>query len=279
MDLRSASSQPQASATRFSLSDASVFDGLVLLGMALFALTACWIFPIPFWIAELAVFAPPLVYLAVKFESVRAALDATFLTKAIVFCAVFYVSIGIRYGGWTGPSAFPTVFGVPIEQVLWAALVIPLSIAFAQRFFASPLAHAPPPYTRQVVYGLFAAGMALALIPPLRSLADGYVYLKLGLVLYPVIFFLAIPLGHRFLRELLFTGVVFFALHLGFELIALHHGYWAFQGEYIGWLHLFNHRIPLEELVFILALASPTAVAVHGLRFGWKGLPTPPRPQ
>lgn len=253
-------------------------DALVLLATVGLAIAACWVFPTPFWVAEIAVYAPPLAYLVVRFEPVRSALDARFLTKMIVFCAVFYTFVGIRYEGWTGPSAFPTLLGVPIEQAAWGALVIPLSIAVAQRFFASAQLRPPPHRTRQIVYILFATGLALALIPPLRSLMDGYVYLKIGVVLYPVIFVLAIRLGRPFLRELIFTGTIFFALHLCFELLAMHHGYWGFDGEYIGWIQLPGYRIPLEELVFILALSSPTAVAVHALRFGWKGLPTPPRP-
>lgn len=270
----------RAAATRIALDNAgALLDALILLGMVAGAFTVCWILPTPFWVAEFAVYAPPLIYLFARFESVRNALDVSFLTKAIVFCAVFYTYVGIRYEGWTAPSAFPTLLGVPVEQAMWGALVIPLSIALAQRFFASPLVRPPPPLTRLLVYALFATGLAVALIPPLRSLMDGYVYLKIGLVLYPVIFLLAIWLGRPLLRELVLTGLVFFALHLGFELLAMHHGYWGFQGDYVGRLQLAGYKIPLEEFVFIILLSSPTVVAVHALRFGWKGLPTPARPR
>jgi len=253
-------------------------DALLLLAMTGVTFAICWILPTPFWIAEIAVYAPPLAYLIVRFEAVRASLDPRFLAKAITFCAVFYTYVGIQYQGWTGPSALPPLLGVPIEQATWGALVIPLSIAVAQRFFASPLIGSPLRQTRLIVYGLFVTGLALALIPSLRALMDGYVYLKIGLVLYPVIFLLALRLGRHLLHELVFTALTFFVLHLGFELLAMHHGYWGFHGEYVGWVQLAGYRIPLEELVFILLLSSPTAVAVHALRFGWKGLPTPPRP-
>ncbi|HEX6152309.1 MAG TPA: hypothetical protein VFZ19_02200 [Solirubrobacterales bacterium] len=256
-----------------------LLDAIALSGIVGLAFALCWAFPTPFWIAELTVYGIPLTYLLARSESVRAALDLRFLAKAIVFCAVFYTYVGLRYEGWTAPSQFPTIFGVPIEQAAWGALVIPLSIAVAQRFFASPLVGAPLPRTRQIIYVLFVLGLALAVIPPLRNLMAGYVYLKIGLVLYPVIFLLAIRLGRPFIRELFLTGLIFFALHLCFEMLAMHHGYWGFQGEYIGWVQIPGYRIPIEELVFILALSSPTAVAVHGLRSGWKGLPTPLRPR
>jgi hypothetical protein len=231
-----------------------------------------------FLAAELLVYAPPLVYLVARSEVVRGSLDLRFLAKATVFCAIFYTYVGVRYNGWTSPSALPRPLGVPVEQALWGAMVIPLSVAVNQRFFAKRRDGRPLARSRTLVYSLFLIGLAIAVIPPLRSLMDGFVYLKIGLIIYPLVFALAFRLGRSIWLEIVLTGLVFFIVHTGFELLAMRRDYWGFRGDYVGWVSLFHERIPLEELVFILALSSPCVVAVNALRCNWKQIPTRGRP-
>jgi hypothetical protein len=254
--------------------DAAAFAAIVIIAMG-----ACWTLSASFLIAEFAIYGSSLAYLWVRSAAVRDVLEARFLVKATLFCAIFYTYVGVRYEGWTGPSAFPLVFGVPVEQALWGALVIPLSIAVNQRFFAIRKEKPPLPYTRVLVYLLFTLGLAVALLPQLRGVMDGFVYLKIGLILYPPIFILALKLERAFWRELFLTGIVFLCVHLGFEMLAMQYGYWEFGGEYVGWINVFNNPLPVEEVLLIIALSSPCVVAVHALRCNWKGIARPGHPR
>jgi hypothetical protein len=255
-----------------TLADAGLVASTILVAGIL-----SWTLGASFLVAEIIIYGPPLAYLCTRSATVREAIDMRFAVKAIAFCAIFYTYVGVRHEGWTGPSALPLVFGVPIEQALWGALVIPLSIAVNQHFFAMPTSKPPLHGSRTLVYSLFVGGLAIALIPPLRNLMDGYAYLKIGLVIYPLIFLLALRLDRSLLRELLLTAFVFFCIHLGFELLAMHQGYWGYRGEYVGWVSVAGSRFPLEELVFIIILSSPCVVAVHALRYNWKGVARPCR--
>lgn len=251
-------------------------DALALTAIALAALALCWTAGAPFWLADVLIFVPPLAYLCLTHPPARAVIHLRFVVKAVVFCVVFFAFIGIRYGGWTAPSVLPRLFDtVPIEQVLWCVLAIPLTLAVNQRFFATNVQVPRSSWNRPLVQALFLGGLALAVIPPLRALMQGHVYLKIGLVIYPLLLVLAIRLHRGLARELIGTGIVFAIFNLGFELLAMKHGYWGYSGEYVGWVTVAGYRFPIEELLFIVLLSSPGIVAVHAMRWNWKGLRSP----
>jgi hypothetical protein len=237
-----------------------------------FGFLVCWEYATPFWLAEVVVFGVPLLYLVWSSPAARAGLEPAFLVKAIVFCVVFFNYVGLRYQGWTAPSLMPLVFGVPVEQALWCVLAIPLVVALHQRFFAVPLDISPRKGVRPLVYGLFAGGLTVAVLPPLRAMMDGYVYLKIGLLIYPLIGILALRLGRDAWRGILGITAVFLVLNSAFEALALHYGFWSFSGQYVGWIELLGLRLPVEEAVFIITLCAPGIVVVHALRDNWKGI-------
>lgn len=253
-------------------------DAGVLLAVWGAGFCICWVLAAPFWLADITVYGIPLAYLWITSPPVRAVLEPTFMLKAVVFCIVFFNYVGLRYEGWTAPSAMPLLFGVPTEQALWCVLAIPLVIGLHQRFFASPPRKPPLRGVRPLVYLLFVGGLALAFIPPLRVLMDGHVYLKIGLVIYPLIFVMTLGLGRSVLRGICGIAAVFFALNACFEALALHGKYWSFHGQYVAWVELFGQRVPLEEIVFIITFCAPGIVAVHALRDNWKGMIRPPHP-
>jgi hypothetical protein len=74
-------------------------------------------------------------------------------------------------------------------------------------------------------------------------------------------------------RQALAIAVIFTPFVLGFELLALHHGYWSFPGEYVAEVAVLGQRFPLEELVFFVVLSAPAVVALYAVYKNWKGLP------
>jgi hypothetical protein len=232
----------------------------------------CWLTGVPWIVANVLVLGVPLAYLLHRSAGVRAALRWTFVGKYVAFVTVFFNYLCVRFGGWGGDSVLPTVAGVNVEQVSWTFLFIALAIACNEAFFVGPGARRTRRYPRTILTIMFFGGFVIALTPPLRELMSGHVYLKVGIGLYPIALLLALTVNVRVIPELVRIMVLFGALNLPFELLALEHDYWTFPGEYIGWVDIAGYRFPVEELVFLVLLCAPAVVATYSLYKNWKGL-------
>jgi hypothetical protein len=250
----------------------SAAEGVMMIALYIVTGSLCWLLRAPCWVAVCLVFGVPLVYLYATSGTTREAIDLKFVAKVVTFIVVFYDHIGIRYNAFGGASSILWLPGsVPIEHVLWCAVMVPLAIAVNQRFFTAASSAPPTRSARTIIKGIFYAGFVIALIEPLQAPFHDYTYLAIGLVLYPVIFVLALKTNRRVLRELVFTGGVFLIGNLGFELLGVRGEYWTFPGEYIGWVTIAGYRFPIEELLFTVIFGSAAMVALNMLRMNWKG--------
>jgi hypothetical protein len=246
---------------------------IALIAWSATSIALAWLVRMPWIGANLLILGAPLGYLLARSAEVRARLRPSFILRYVVFVVIFFDYLCVRYGGWGGPSSFPLLpGGINVEQVMWTALFIPLVLAMNETFFVS--AHAAPQrrYPRAILSAMFFGGLLVALVPMLHPLVAGDVYLKIGLMLYPLVFTLAFLVDRAVWRELVRIAVVFGIFNLAFELLALHVGYWTFQGRYVAMVTVAGYRFPLEELVFLVLLCAPAVVAAYSLYKNWKGL-------
>ncbi len=250
---------------------------IALISWSALSIAAAWLARIPWIVANPLILGVPLTLLVAGFPEARARLRLSFVVRYVVFVVVFFDYLCVRYGGWGGASAVPSLpGGVSVEQVTWTALFIPLALMTNEVFFSRPTAAVPRGYTRPILIGLFFGGFAVALVPPLHALVTGEVYLEIGLILYPPVFALALLVDRSIWREALGIACVFGVFNLAFELLALHLRYWTFEGRYLATVTLAGYRFPVEELTFLILLCAPAVVVTYSIYKNWKGMGASP---
>jgi hypothetical protein len=217
----------------------------------------------------------PLVYILLRAPQVRTMIRWKFVLRFVLFITVFFDYLCVKYEAWGGTSLFPTIAGVNLEQVTWTALIILLALAVNEYFFSRQGAEPPSTVTRPILMAYFFSGLVIALVPPFNAWLADYTYLKIGLLLYPIMFVLVALVIPSVLREVFLTGLVMSAFMLGFELLALHNGFWTFPGEYVGEVEILGYAFPVEEFVFMVCLCSAGVVATYALYKNWKSMATP----
>jgi hypothetical protein len=252
------------------LVDASVLIiWVVAVGAILWSVDAAWM------IANVLLMAVPLAYILLRAPQVRTMIRWKFVARFVLFITVFFDYLCVKYEAWAGPSLFPTIGGVNLEQITWAAFLIPLTIAVNEYFFSRQGSEPPSTVTRPVLMTYFFVGFVIALVPPLHAWLASYTYIKIGLLLYPVMFALSAVFIPSVLREVFLTGLVMAIFNLGFELLALHGGFWTFPGEYVGEVTIFGYTFPTEEFIFMVCFCSAGVVATYALYKNWKSMASP----
>jgi hypothetical protein len=250
-----------------TLLDASVLVAWTLsMGSLLWALDATWM------IANVLLLGAPLAYILLRVPQSGVMIRWTFVARFVLFIIVFFDFLCVKYGAWAGPSLFPTLGGVNVEQVAWTALIIPLTLVVNEYFFSRQGNEPPSAIARPILMALILSGLAIALIPPLQGWLVDYTYLKIGLFLYPAMFLLVATVLPSVLREVLLTGLVMAAFNLAFELLALHNGFWTFPGVYVGEIKIFGYGFPIEEFTFLVCFCSAGVVATYALYKNWKSM-------
>jgi len=274
--------QTELPAGRAALSDLGtglrtrkLVDATVLVTWSVAVGAILWLAEATWMIANVLLMVAPLVYILLRAPQVRTMIRWKFVLRFVLFITVFFDYLCVKYEAWGGPSLFPTVAGVNLEQVTWTALIILLALAVNEYFFSRQGAEPPSTVTRPILMAYFFTGLVIALVPPFNAWLADYTYLKIGLLLYPVMFVLVAIVIPSVLREVLLTGFVMSVFMLGFELLALHNGFWTFPGEYVGEVEILGYAFPVEEFVFMVCLCPAGVVATYALYKNWKSMATP----
>ncbi len=252
-----------------------LLDASVLVLWTLVIGATLWLLDVTWMIANGLLMAAPLAYILWRAPQVRPMIRWSFVARFVLFTTVLFDYLCVKYEAWSGPSLFPTVAGVNLEQVMWTILIIPLTLAVNEYFFSRQGSEPPSRITRPILMTYFFSGLAIALLPPFHGWLEDYTYLKIGLLLYPIVFVLVAVVIPSVLREVFLTGLVMAAFNFGFELLALHNGFWTFPGRYIGKVEIFGYVFPTEELIFLVCLCSAGVVATYALYKNWKGMASP----
>lgn len=214
---------------------------------------------------------------ALLFSGLLAAYLSYRAPRAIARCLIFAAPFGIIGGlffdhlaildnSWHVPSifAFRIFHTVPIEDLVWAFLLVYSTVIFYTHFFNASTHKIIG--TRMKYYACFVLVSFIIFLFLIqtnsRILTIENFYLKGGFVLifFPVVIFLI------FFPQRIFsfakTGLYFFYAGMLQELTALKLGHWSFSREnYWGWITIFGLRFPYEELIFWLIFFSAFVLA------------------
>jgi hypothetical protein len=251
-------------------------DALVAVTLTVVGGALCWLLALPLIVANLLLLGVPAAYLLARSAATRQAIRPRFVVRYVVFVVVFVDYMCVRYDAWDNASVLPDLpGGVTVEQVVCLALLIVLVLAVSERYFAAPDPAPPKRFGKVALIAMFVTGLVIALVPALQAPFDTYTYMWIGVALYPSVIALAIAIDPRVVREMVAVTIVIAPVILGFELLALHHDYWVFEGQYVGEVTVLGLTFPTEELLFFVLLAAPAVVGAYAIYKNWKGLGRP----
>ncbi|HEY4474083.1 MAG TPA: hypothetical protein VI957_02895 [Candidatus Paceibacterota bacterium] len=116
-----------------------------------------------------------------------------------------------------------------------------------------------------IVFGiLMSAGVIASFLVTPELIDIQYAYLLVGgaAVLPALYTMFRYP---TIIPKLIFLIPFFFCVYLAFELIALHFGWWSFDGNYVSLVTILGLTFALEELVIWIILGSAVVAAYHEL--------------
>lgn len=245
-------------------------DGLVLLTVTGLSALICWTWRLPWMITNILLMGVPLGYLCLQSSEVRA-IRIKFVAKVILFGDLSLLYLCEKYGGWYASTSlgFRLPGNAVIEEVQFTLLYVPLVIAVNERFFADQVLSPQKPLARKILLAILWTTVAITLLPVLHFAIRDHVYFKIWGILYTVIP-IAAWVTPSVIREFIPLSAIFFCLNLSFELIALKHGYWGFQGQYFATVNIFRYTYPIEEFVFYVVLSAPAVSAIYSIYKNWK---------
>ena len=198
------------------------------------------------------------------------------IRKSLVFSFIFGALAGTIVDFWAefngvwyiNQTIFPLrILGItPIEDILWAFLIIYNIIMFYEHFLDKGKHDLQDKYLKYLVVLVILAITLISLIYVFNSnfLLIPYFYLITGIILVaiPAISFLSF--FPRLLSKYLKTASYFFTQAMMFELTALKLGQWSFNSQqYVGWIEVTKLRFPIEEFVFWMILFSTCVLSYY----------------
>lgn len=234
-------------------------DALVLFVLLIISVGISLWLKANFLLSTLLFFGLPSVWLSFqKPERVKKLLLFSVLLAIPLTIIIDYIAT-IDQSWFVPETIFPSrLFGViPYEDFIWGFGLIYLVTMFYEHFLDK---HPDKLIWKPMKYWGILAGIALVVftflfVTDAEILHIKYAYMILGLTLWigpSVIFLFFYP---HLLKKFFVTLAYFFPAALVFELTGLYLGQWTFPGEnFVGWVNLFGHSFPFEELLFWLIL-------------------------
>lgn len=208
-------------------------------------------------------FVAPSLYLSIRYRR--------YIPKSLLFSLVFALPISLvidyiahKTGMWIVPtSIFPfRIFDVvPIEDLFFGFFLTYFIVMyyeslldphFSVKLYAKHFKYLL--YVSLVLISIVAFGIGM--LAPILEIPYPYLFLGLALSLIPTLLMLGfVP---RLTKKFIFEGIYFFYLLIIYELTGLYLNQWHFpvEGEFIGFISIFNLSFPIEELILFVAFIS-----------------------
>jgi len=218
-------------------------------------------------ISTMLFFGLPVVFLAVRRPSVFED-SAAFAFIVSVPLSLFFDTLAAINGSWIVPmTVYPVrLFGVATIEIYLFGLLWVLYATLFYKYFLDGSNMMDIMSSRAIYLALFSFSLPVYVVAGFsldyNLLHIPYFYAVSGItfVIAPLIVFLTFH--PNFWRKFIIAGSYFFYILTLFEIGALTAGQWTFPGaQFVGTLQLFGFRIPIEELIVWMLLATPSILA------------------
>lgn len=221
-----------------------------------------------YFIGALLLFGVPGLYLSILIPKTafRVAF-ASLLALPIPFITDYIAHVGKAWYVFADSKWRILGGSITFVDIAWFFMWIFCILMVWEYFFddsrtKQPWSKRTPTLARILVVALIIFFTMYLIVPHLLVLPYAYVWIVVLLVIPPI----ALELWHhpRLAPKLFWITFYFAYAILIHELVALQLGFWMFPGtQYIGWLQLFQFRIPLEEVITFILLGTATCICCY----------------
>lgn len=246
-----------------------IFDWASVFILPVFATIIIIIVQADLLVSILMFFGFPSLYLAIRNPSVFRKCF-TFATLVSLPLSLFVDTLAAINGSWIISKSLFTFrfFGVATVEVYFFSLLWALYVILFYEHFIVGERHNGKMSSRIVYFNLLSLALLVYVFVGvsfnnnLLYIPYFYLVIGVGLVIVPLIVFLWFYPG--FIRRFFVVGLYFFFLLFCFEIAALTTKQWAFPGtEFIGFIQLFQYRIPIEEVIIWMCFASASLLSYY----------------
>lgn len=168
----------------------------------------------------------------------------------LIFIAFYFANV---FGLWNVPSKLPRLGTETIEEAIFAFLWPIMIVGVDYLFFNKTKPQGQKLLSKKllIILAVFLIGL-----PFWNQIEIPYAYFVFMILTVATIL---VGMRGRFftMKEWVGITVTFFILHLIWEIVSLKLGLWEFNGQYIGFLNMFDVSIPIEEFVAWIILGAP----------------------
>lgn len=248
----------------------SLLDKVVMVATPIVATLLSLVYNLPFLTSTLLFYGIPSIYLSIRNPRL---IKTTLIFSLTMGLTMLFIFDHLAYldHAWFVPNSMWRFMGnsIPIEDGLWAVLLVYVTIITWEYFFHKPQTN--PTFHRNMNYffifcAIFMTLFFVTYVSSPQRLVIPYFYIKMSVIFEMIplaIFFFIRP---KIIKQLLKITIYFFLVDALFEYIGLRNYQWYFGGEhYIGEILYFGHRLALDEVIILWLLAAPGIVVWYEL--------------
>lgn len=221
-----------------------------------------------YFLSTILFYVLPSLYLSWRNPQIIAKSFVFSLVLGLPF-AIIVDSIAVLSKAWVTHSMFDWLFlgTMPVEDFIFGISFIYFIVMFYEHLLDKSDKKIAEPRLKYFIAVLIFAFIIflIAILNNPQILVIPYAYFFLGLLGGFVPLALLLIFFPKLIAKFTKVAVYFFFLTLLFELTALELNQWSFpeEGQFIGWVYLFGHGFPLEELFLWLMLASVSILSYY----------------
>lgn len=244
-------------------------DILVLVLINIFAIIVSFLFNTSFLASTLLFLGLPSLYLCIKEKKslIKVLIAAASFGLLFGFCFDFIAELNNAWS-WNGNLLFGKIAGVVQADVMvWFFLWILHVFIFYEHFIDRKKLRSLISQRGKwsFVVGLICVSIVLLLNNYFPDILIGHkAYLALCLVAV-IPFVIIIIKKPNIIWHSVHIIPYFLFVYLAHEITALKLSQWAFNGDYIGWVNMFNISFPIEEMFFWIILSSLVGAVYYEL--------------
>jgi hypothetical protein len=229
----------------------SIFTKNLFIGKAVFA-AAVFVFP-------------PIIYLGIRGKKPWKKIVFSALIFGLLFGFFFEFIEEFNESYSVISRVFPKILGVvPVDNILGHTMMTFLTLVFYEHFVNQSKNQKISNRGKIIAFiSLLAIAVMTILFkynPNLLRFNYSYLYMGSIAIIPPILLGIKKP---QLIKDMSITSIYFFFLYLSTELLAVKYNWWAYGGNYVGTVTLFDLSFPFEELFFWMLFYAASLISYY----------------